>query len=320
MLAATLCRGALKCLNTVTSVQKRAFRLNKLPAFNSPADVLRVPLSTRIINVSEINHEYDKTAGAILQFETSPLIGTDRFDVKAQSSLEWLNDCSQSTHQELIERLNCLSNYCHAANVPITSTEFDSFVDIFTKRLLDFNENEVIASLQIFARMPIDKMKLGERNFHELWAAIDDNCARSAMEWDVGKRLAVCPIWSGVPVARKGKFAQMICNKFKQDLNDLSAKEMVAAVIFMNNTAQFIDNRAFEKNFNRVLDDLTVDDIGLLCCVFNRENYSIHQSELIERLLSRVLAENIDDMPDRALRQILKVFIGMVSYGLAGLG
>lgn len=303
-------QSAFKWLKITTNISKRSIRLNQPISFNNQSNALRTPFKTRVINVSEINYAYDKAARIILQFDTSPLIDTSSLNGSPQLSLDlqWLNDANPSSHQKLIDKLNCLSNYCHEHKVSITSTEFDVFIDILTNRMHDFNENEVIATLQIFAGMPNDNMKLGERNFHELWQAIDESCARSSMEWDTDQRLAICSIWSIIPMARKSKFTQMVCNKFKQDLDVLSGKQMAAAVRFMNDTAQFIvDYRVFERSFNRVLDDLTIIDIGRMCYVFSRDNFRIHKSELIHRILSRLVGENIDAIADNALKKILQV-------------
>lgn len=300
-------RNAIKVYNCI-----KAFGTDRGLSLNYASVTDKITSKVKIISGLEEKYRYDKTSDDFLQFDSSPVLGHGIVTEISDESLDlsWLN-APTNTNQECIQKFIHLANHLRKnATASITSNEYDSFIDQLTAHLSQFNENEVIAVLQIFSRIPfpIDQMKLGTRNVRELFMALDDNSARCAMDWDTDKRLAVCAIWSVIPLAKKSIFIKMVLNKFQCDMDLLSAKQFLAALFFINSFNHFIDCLAgFQRNVNRLIDEMTLEDIGLICHTFNRAKFRIHNSQLIDNILRRFVEGNVDEVNDISLNQLVKV-------------
>lgn len=286
--------------------------LSKYTRLNYSIVANKVTFKTQIINGLEDKYRYDRASNALLQFDSSAML-LDKISLNVERvdalDLDWLNAPS-TTNAERLERFNRLTSYLasNSEQISITSTDFDAFIDQFTDRMSEFNENEVVAGLQIFARMPLERPRMSTRNFRELFMAFDDNTARCAMNWDYDKRLAVCGIWSVIPLARKCKYITMVCNKFEARMNELTARQFVPAIFYMNALNHIIEDLPkFERNFNRLINDLTIDEIGLVCYAANRKDYRLTNSQLVGNILRRFVTDPLDDVKDIALIQLVKV-------------
>lgn len=278
---------------------------------HAPA-VAKISLKTKICNSMEGKYEfhYDNSTDILLQFDSNPTLtlGVRCDDRELPIDVVWLNTPSK-TNDEAIQKFIHLTEYLLSdASSSITSTEFDRFIDQFTESMSQFNENEMLAALQIFSRMPIKQLRFSTRNFRELFMALDDNSARCAMDWDTDKRLAVCAIWNTIPSARKSKFIMMVCNQFVRNFNGMSVKHFVSAVVYMNLMYHSIEDlNAFQNDFLALIDDMTLNEILLVSCAFNRKNFRITNTKLIDGIMRRLVEDDLDDVKDGALHQLVKV-------------
>lgn len=268
-----------------------------------------------LLKCSDGNFRYDKLARSLFQFESSPLIEVNDITTAKGEALDqiWLND-PDLTNRQLIERLNFISNHCHQNDVSITSEEYDIFIDNLTRKMSEFHENEVIACLQIFSRMPFKNPKISSRNFVELLTALDENCSRHAVDWDLDKRLAVCDIWISVPMANKTKFSKLICEKLAEDLRYMNASQLVQAVRVSNFLRRYVEKvHAFEPYFASAFDELSLESIGGLCYTYNLVNAHVRTTEMVHKILSKAVVEDLSELSDFSLGQLVKVGQGSSS-------
>lgn len=303
--------GILKNLNRINSNNKSKY------CQISPLIKDRASLKTQIISGIQINgndYRYDKRSEFLQQFDDSPLVDCQSIqDITVSSSnWSWISNLA-TKNQEFIDSFAKLITHCNDNGISIESTEFDIFIDDFTLRLSQFNENELLVALQLFVRMPFNNLRYDSRNFRELLMAFDDNSGRLSADWNIDKRLAACSIWCTIPHNKKSKFSKMVCNRFKRDISQLSPKHFVMAVFFMNYMHRYMDDNVdFEKDFLRVIDDLSIGDVANVCYTFNRDDYRLHNNELIDKIVEKALACNLDEISDLTLRQILKVPIMLI--------
>lgn len=268
------------------------------------------------LKCSDGNFRYKKFARNLVQFESSPSIELNDVTTAKGEALDqtWLND-PDLTNRQLIERLNFISNHCQQNNVSITSEEFDIFIDNLTRKMSDFHENEVIASLQIFSRMPFQNPKINSRNFVELLTALDENCSRHAVEWDLDERLAVCDIWITVPMASKTKFSKLICEKLAEDFRYMNAGQLVQAVRVSNFLRRYIEKvHAFEQHFESAFDELSLESIGGLCYTYNLANSHVRTTEMVHKILRKAVEEDLSKLSDFSLGQLVKVGQGHFNF------
>lgn len=275
-----------------------------------------------IVKINEHHYRFNIEAKAIVQFDDVPL--HPDYEIPPLNGPElnakWLNDPSCS-NKELIERLIFVSNYCKENEQEITSTEFDAFVDNFTARLANFTENELLAALQVFSRMPQPDKKgytLNDRNFAELWMALDDSCGHWSQRYPIDqlmhKLLLFCDIWKEISLRRQSKFAQAACRKIFKRAKMLGPAQYVQGILFTLKIGKYLytENKTlFIKDLDRLLDDLSVNDMGILCGSLAKENsFRLTKTDLIHRIIAKVEQEkNFDAFDGRSFFYTLSVGI-----------
>lgn len=246
---------------------------------------------------------------SIYQFDSSPSINSISTFTGIELDTTWLNK-PECTNQELIERLLFVSNYCLEHEYEITSTTFDTFVDNFVGKLHEFNENELIAALQIFSRMPKRGYSFRDRNFIELWMALDDNCGFAIQNWDIDQLLNVCDIWMSIIMTRRSKFVQITCRRFIKKAQMMTIKQYVRAMQFSGNLDLFIEEKTpFMKHLDNILDKISLEETGIVCGVVDlKESGRLTKVDMIHRLIAKVIhEEHLDKVDDKSLYNVLRV-------------
>lgn len=265
-----------------------------------------------VVNSTEANFRYDISAPTIFQFDDSP--SSQHYAVQPQDSttldVTWLNaaDC---TNNDLIERLIYVSNYCTADAAAIESEQFDAFVDTFTAAVGDFSENEFMAALQVFSRLPmVVPVSYNVRNYTELWMCFDDHCGHWSQKWSNEKLLIACDIWSTSPLRRKSKFCSVASRKLLKRSKYLPAKQYLQAIEFVVACDKALDDKTpFIKDLERILDEISVGEVGTVCGILKQSHTSrLSKMELIDRIVAKTLREdNFEAIDDKALKNLLGV-------------
>lgn len=258
------------------------------------------------------NFRFDHKATTIFQFDDSP--STEQYTVPAITDdavdTAWLNatDC---TNNELVERLIYVSNFCAADCMAIERTDFDAFVDTLTARLPEFGENEFIAALQVFIRMPNKSADtFNVRNYVELLMAFDDITGFWTQKWTNEKMLIACNVWMHMHLRRKLRCCHVASKKLLKRAKHLPAKQFVQAMTFRKALGKGVDEKTpFIKDLERILDDVSVAELGILCGVLEKSKTSrLTKPELLHRILAKILAEpSLDAIGDKPLYHLICV-------------
>lgn len=264
-----------------------------------------------VVQCKDSVFRFDIDAPTIFQFDSGSATNTfcvPSVEIDVVDDV-WLNakDCS---HAALIERLIYVAAICAKDPNAIQREEFDAFVDSFTANLVDFDENEFIAALQVFSRVPMRESSLNVRNYTELWMAMDDHSAHWAQKWPTDKLMFACDVWMRIPFRRKSSFFHIAHRKLLRRAKTLPPKQFLEAMFIFRSTGKELEEKTpFIKDMERVLDDISVAELATLSRVLdNCDTQRLSKPDLITRVIEKVLHEpNLADISNRALSSLLKV-------------
>lgn len=139
----------------------RALRTSHTRRLLSDASVApQLATKIQIFNGLDEKYRYNRQSDVLVQFASSSVIGADiELNINGTSlDRAWLTAASY-TNEQCIQKFIWLIAHlaANSDSTCITSQDYDAFVDQFTERLSVFSENEVLAALQIFAQMPLQK-------------------------------------------------------------------------------------------------------------------------------------------------------------------
>lgn len=209
---------------------------------------------------------------------------------------------------ETIDRFEAVLNRCVTEKISLTSTEFNDFVDDFISKIPEFATNELLTALQLFARFPMEDFSLNSPNYTELFMAFDQMCAIKAADWDFDKILLVCDVWVNLPQAKKSKFISLATTFFDRRLRYLTVNQIVQAIHYMNVLdKRLADYRPFENKLEEILDTLTVEQLGIICRSFSKQDFTLQKVELSHKMIEYLLRQDIDAVDNVFLIKILHV-------------
>lgn len=258
-----------------------------------------------LLKTSESNFCYDIKASTIFQYDDGP--ASQQYAVRAIAEdtpdTTWLN-AANCTNNELIERLIYISNLCATDPSAIERTDFDTFIDTFTARLSEFSENEFMAALQVFFRIPTKYCyTMDVRNYVELWMAFDDISGHWAQKWTIEKLLNACSVWVTSHLRRKSKFCHVASKKLLKRAKHLPAKQYLQAMSFVKTLGKSVEDKAaFIKDLDRILDDVSVEELSNLCRLIKSNSPSrLSKPDLISRIIAKIVQDpNLDAVDDAA--------------------
>lgn len=247
---------------------------------------------------SKFLYQFDDETKNIAQFE----------EVHLEQDFDWNQKITNLSNSELIRAFESLLNHCCTNNVSLSEEQFDGFIDGFVQRLQNFTLNEVIEVLQSFARYPLDRIQLRQRNWIELFQAIDQACTIKAADLLPAQLLFISSIWLSIPLAKKSWFTVLVSRLLYRYLKDITAPEMAQALFFINCMAQPIEDiRAFENIFEKNIADLSVEEFATVLWTFIRLETKVEKQELKSKFFDYMEKQDFSQLEDPYFSKILIV-------------
>lgn len=248
-------------------------------------------------NDSEFVYQFDKETRNLTPWECSD----------AKQKMEWDEVTRDYNNDQLIRAFECLLNYSLGCDIPLTDTRFDQFIDDFCKRMQSFTLNELIRALQIFAKYPLP-FKLNDRNYIELFYAFDQACTIQSVDLLPSQLLFISSIWLAIPSAKRSYFSKLIPRLFNRYMRNMNAPELAQATFFINYMDKPIEDiRAFENIFERVLNDLTIEEFTTILWTFIRCETKIEKRELLFKYFDYLEKHDPSQLNDSQLSKLLVV-------------
>lgn len=267
-------------------------------------------------------HAFDKHLAESKQFgmfraDTGNLY---KFDDETRRLVEWTkNDLNTGTDwqaspaalidtKHLLTAFDQMVKYSIDQQISLTHTCFDQFIDQFIARMPQFGINDLICSLQIFARTKLTRELIAQRNFIELHRAFDRHSTIELPKLQMNQVLFLCSVWLEIPFHGKTWFAVCASRWINRRFKTMNTSELALAAYNLTRLARPIDEvRELEQFFNKNLSSMTPEEIAMVTWAFERNATKLENLELRSRFFQRLAQCDSSGLSEVVLGRILPV-------------
>ncbi|KZS04494.1 putative FAST kinase domain-containing protein [Daphnia magna] len=143
-----------------------------------------------------------------------------------------------------------------------------------------------------------------------LVAKLDQKCCDNSRKWD--KSIYIAAAWSFFQL--KSYSAFNLQKKMVMDLagvvKQMSSQELIMYLVILKQFRRFprkINKADIEIRLNEVLDNVSIEDLGLACLAFFECNEAVQNTELVGRLVERLLID-ANSTDEKTVGSMLKLF------------
>lgn len=251
---------------------------------------------------------FNKNSVILHQFddETHNLVAWEK--PKSAISLQWNKLPPTYTNDELIEAFADLINYSVSNNINLSDPMFDYFIGEFTETLLEFTTNEIIRAIQIFARAPLEKTWILQRNYIELYMAFDQAITIKAVNMLPEQVIFLSSIWKCMPLAKKTYLSLLLTHLLNRYFRNMDAQQLSQALHFINILNKPIEDiPALENIIETRMDAMSLQELATVVWTFNRIETKIQKTALKTKIYNHLEKQDLSQLDYKFLVQILNV-------------
>ncbi|KAH8418968.1 hypothetical protein KR222_010593, partial [Zaprionus bogoriensis] len=199
-----------------------------------------------------------------------------------------------------------LVQYIAQSQAQISEERFTDFVRVYCQQLHLFNDEQLVGTLRHLRQIPAPESTRA-LNYVELWNTLDIECCRRIERWSSTQLLLVSDAWYQLHLARIGEFVWLALRKLGRKVRKLPPEQLVQSMFLCNLLRRPVfEMFDFEVNLARCVDQMTLQELGVMAMGFFKTQTPIRNPELIEQIYTRLQAE-LDTVEDITLVALLKV-------------
>lgn len=207
---------------------------------------------------------------------------------------------------DILTHLKFIAKYCADNGECISNDKFDSFIDYFCVKVFDFNDAELLEALKTLAYIP-ETYSVNTKNFVELWSSLDDACVARIQAWDIDTIHLVCDHWYILNLGKVNKFNWTANKKFGRKIRRMAPKHLVQTMFYCNVLRNpIIDMIDFEVNMATSIQQMSLDEISVMCMGFFKTQTTIKNENLVIEIYNRLMSE-LSTIEDISFVNIVKV-------------
>lgn len=270
-------------------------------------------LSTSAVEFRQNENEYAHTV-----LERNPVYSTTLaskdYDVETEVisdddfqniiTKDWSNESAESAFVSFKK----ISLYCSKKQHSISEEVFDELVKGLVEKCSQLSDDELIVMLACLRKWsPAEKAS--SRNYVELWNAVDKQCSLRMEKWDRNKLLFVADHWYLLHLGRISEFMWHCTVRLSRRPEKLTAPQLVQCMFYINIRRKFPPHLSvydFEYSLQNCLDQLTLDDLGILAMGFFKSEKPIRSQTLLTELMRHII-KSVDTIHEITLAALLKV-------------
>lgn len=252
--------------------------------------------------VLETNPVYSATLASKDYLGEVEMISDD--DFKIIIAKDWSNESAESAFVNFKK----ISLYASKKQHSITGEIFDGLVKTLVEKCSQLSDDELIGILACLRKWCTAE-KASSRNYTELWKAVDKQCSLRMEKWDRNKLLFVADHWYLLYLGRLSEFMWHCTVRLSRRPEKLTASQLVQCMFYINIRRKFpshISVYDFEYSLQNCLDQLTLDDLGILAMGFFKSEKPIRSQTLLSDLLRRII-NSVDTIHEITLAALMKV-------------
>jgi hypothetical protein len=217
---------------------------------------------------------------------------------------DWSNEPAES----VFGGFKKVSLYSSKKPHSVSEEIFDGMIKALVEKCAQLSDNDLIGILGCLRKWSPAK-NASSRNYFELWNAVDKQCSLRMEKWDRNKLLFVADHWYMVHLGRKSEFMWHCTVRLSRRPEKLTASQLVQCMFYINIRRNFpphVSVYDFEYNLQNCLDQLTLDDLGILAMGFFKSEKPIRNQILLTELMRRII-NSVDTIHEITLAALLKV-------------
>ncbi|XP_068158918.1 FAST kinase domain-containing protein 5, mitochondrial [Drosophila tropicalis] len=199
-----------------------------------------------------------------------------------------------------------LVEHCRSTNTQLSEPCFKDFVRNLCDQMHHFTDDQLLGFLHGLSRLPSPESTKSP-NYMELWNTLDIECCRRIERWPTNQLLLVSDAWYQLGLARIGEYVWQALRKLGRKVRKLPPEQLVQSMFLCNLLRRPVfEMFDFEMNLARCVNDMTLQELGVMAMGFFKTQTPIRNPELLAQLYTRLEAE-LDTVEDITLVAMLKV-------------
>lgn len=237
-----------------------------------------------------------------IQKNPNQLIATEQ-DFNKLLAKNWRS----ATATEIVQAFKSVTDFCVSNGIPVSDTRFDQLVDGLMDQIEHLRDDEIADLLKCLIKFPMCS-SYTDHNFHDIWSALDDICLIRMPKWTLEKQFYFAELWYRLNLGRIGdyifEFTDKLINKvFKMRL---TKEQLIHTYFYLNITRKKNIEFEFEYALEKVIDELTADEMGIVAMGYFKTETKIKLLSIIEAMCRKIIREH-DSIHEITLSAILKV-------------
>lgn len=239
--------------------------------------------------------------------ETRRLVKYERLESSKITDWQNLPD-GEINATNLIDAFEKMLKYSKSNGVSLTDEQFDQFVDRFTAYMTNFNGNELLRALQLFAKAELTKELVVQRNYVELHRAFDRQSTIQIAEMHVDQFMYLCSIWLEIPFYAKTYFTVCVSRLFNRRFKTMKPTQLPMAAYYLSRLQRPVDEvRELENHFNNAFDEMQIEDLAMMAWAFGKNESKLENVELRDRIFKHLAQYDISKVEGSVLIKITPV-------------
>lgn len=278
--------------------------------------VHREPFSDYFMN-SDRYKTFRKNSVLLHQFDDETQNITVWTKASSKNDILWNNLSEDYSNDDLIEAFGNMIEFSVVSGINLSDPMYDCFVDEFINKLNQFKLNEVVRAFQMFARAPLEKDMIRQRNYIDLYMAFDQTSTINSIDLRPNQIIFLSSIWRHIPLARKSYFSHLSERLLNRYLQKLSAPQICESVFYLSCLNKQVENiRAFENIFENTMNDMNLEELSVVLWTFRRIGTKVQKSELRSKLYTFLENQNFDRLEESFLLRIVDVMYFIINIKL----
>ena len=221
-----------------------------------------------------------------------------------QNEFKLENNYANKSKEELISAFEGLSYHCKLTESCLSNDAYNHLVLTLVNEISNFSDNELVKVLTTLQRFP-ETPNVNSNNFYQLWMRLDEECSKRINLWKVPFLLKLCNLWLRLNLLKVGNFSGRAIIKICRRVDRLPPKILVETMFYHTICRKKIPMIDIETRFLQVIDELNVNETGIMCLAFFKTEAKMKMPGLVDKIYDKTI-ENISKIEDITMVNLMK--------------
>ncbi|KAG7167652.1 FAST kinase domain-containing protein 5, mitochondrial-like isoform X2 [Homarus americanus] len=217
---------------------------------------------------------------------------------------EWAR-CSA---EEIADGFIAMSQMCRHSPMDLEDSKHSGLCAVLSNRLTHISDNQLLMVLSALSLWPPTSATTTP-NFVALWNALDQSCTERMRRWDMARMFLVADHWFALRLSRISMYNVKMTKVLGRRVTSMAPAQLVQYLFYANLSRKlepFIVKKEIEKRLTQVLQQISVEELGVIAMGFFKTQTFLKSEALIEAIIKKT-EDNLECVSDATLCAILKL-------------